>query len=67
MIEVGEPQVRRDAPAHLRGVPQGNSVGNYERQPGHRPDGTSTARRSTGICAGRRDPILSSMPNLSPA
>lgn len=67
MIKVGKPQVRRDAPAHVPGVQQGNHVGHYQRQPGHHPDGTSTARRSTGIGAQRHNPILSSMPNLSPA
>ncbi|MCP2163500.1 hypothetical protein [Goodfellowiella coeruleoviolacea] len=65
-LSVGRPDVTPDKPAHTRGVPEGNSTGNYERQPGHLPDGRSTAARSTGINAKRRDPILPTMPNLSP-
>ena len=34
---------------------------------GHKEDGTSTARRSTGINPDSRDAILPEMPNLSPA
>ncbi|GAA2804602.1 hypothetical protein [Saccharopolyspora taberi] len=67
MIRVGKPDTTRDAPAHVAGVPQGNSVGHYQRQPGHHADGTSTARRSTGIGAKHHEPVLPSMPNLSPA
>jgi hypothetical protein len=67
VIRVGKPHVRRDTPAHTPGVPQGNHVGHYQRQPGHHPDGSATARRSTGVGANRHNPILSSMPNLSPA
>ncbi|HEY1681284.1 MAG TPA: hypothetical protein VGF98_06605 [Candidatus Tumulicola sp.] len=52
--------------SHVEGIKQGNSVGNYEKQPGHLPNGTSTAERSTGINAEARDPILPQMPNLSP-
>ncbi len=65
-VRVGRPQVRPDLPSHVRGVKEGNAPGNYERQPGHCPDGTSTARRSTGINANRRDPITPGAPNLSP-
>ena len=56
-----------DLPAHTPGVKQGNSKGNYEKQDGHNPDGTSTARRSTGVNSEGREPIDPSMPNLSPA
>jgi hypothetical protein len=56
-----------DLPAHVKGIPSGNSKGNYESQPGHNPDGTSTARRSTGVNPDTREPIDPSMPNLSPA
>jgi hypothetical protein len=35
--------------------------------PGHQPDGTSSAERSTGINPGAREPIDPRMPNLSPA
>jgi hypothetical protein len=55
-----------DLPAHTPGVKQGNAKGNYEKQAGHNPDGTSTARRSTGINPQARDPIDPSMPNLPP-
>jgi hypothetical protein len=56
-----------DLPAHTPGVNQGNARGNNEKQPGHLPDGRSTAERSTGVDAKHRDPIDPSMPNLSPA
>ena len=55
-----------DLPAHTPGTKSGNSKGNYEKQPGHLPDGRSTARRSTGINPEKHDPIDPSMPNLSP-
>lgn len=54
-----------DLPSHTPGINQGNAIGNYESQAGHNPDGTSTARRSTGVNA--EEPIDPSMPNLSPA
>jgi hypothetical protein len=66
-INVGKPDVRTDRPAHVRGVRRGNHRGMYKRQPGHRPDDRSTARRSTGINARHRDPVMPDMPNLSPA
>jgi len=34
---------------------------------GHKPDGTSTAVRSTGVNAKDEEPIDPRMPNLSPA
>jgi hypothetical protein len=55
-----------DLPAHTPGIKQGNSKGNYERMAGHKPDGTSTAERSTGVNAKAVEPIDPSMPNLSP-
>ncbi|MFC0597840.1 hypothetical protein [Streptomyces palmae] len=66
-ISVGPPDVRPDATAHIRGVRRGGHLGLSKRQPGHLPDDRSTARRSTGINSAHRDPILSDMPNLSPA
>ncbi|MDQ0939094.1 MULTISPECIES: hypothetical protein [unclassified Streptomyces] len=66
-ITVGKPDVRTDRTAHVPGVRRGNHRGLIKRQPGHRPDDTSTARRSTGINARHRDPIMPDMPNLSPA
>ncbi|MEV0590695.1 hypothetical protein [Nonomuraea cavernae] len=66
-IRTGHSHVRPDTPSHIRGVHEGNAVGNYERQAGHLPDGRSTAARSTGIDAHGREPIHPDMPNLSPA
>jgi hypothetical protein len=66
-IRVGYPRVRPTTPTHVRGTRRGNTPGHYENSPGHLRDGRSTARRSTGINAESRDPILPEMPNLSPA
>jgi hypothetical protein len=52
---------------HVKGIKSGNAKGNYERQGGHKPDGTSTQERSTGVNAKDREPIDPAMPNLSPA
>jgi hypothetical protein len=65
-LKVGKPDVSPDAPAHTPGIKGGNDPGSYEKQPGHNPDGTSTAERSTGVNAKARNPIDPSMPNLSP-
>jgi len=65
-LKTGKPDVAPDAPSHVPGIRQGNSRGNYESQPGHNPDGTSTAERSTGINPQARNPIDPRMPNLSP-
>jgi hypothetical protein len=65
-ISTGTDDVQPDLPAHTKGIKQGNSKGNYERQSGHLPDGRRTARASTGINPDARDPIDPSMPNLSP-
>jgi len=66
-IRTGPPDVEPDTPSHLPGIAEGNAVGHYERQPGHLPDGRSTAERSTGINPRDRNPIDPSMPNLQPA
>ncbi len=65
-IKVGKPQVRTDYASHTKGVRQGNSSGHNTTEPGHTPEGTSTARRSTGIHPKARNPIMPGMPNLSP-
>jgi hypothetical protein len=52
---------------HVKGIKSGNAKGNYASMAGHKPDGTSTAERSTGVNAGAREPIDPRMPNLSPA
>jgi hypothetical protein len=65
-LKLGKPDVTPDAPSHVKGIKQGNSRGNYDAQPGHKPDGRSTAERSTGINPKARNPIDPRMPNLSP-
>lgn len=62
-IRVGEPDVELDAPAHTKGVEQGNS---RKKQAGHHEDGTVDARRSTGIRPEKYGPVLPIMPNLPP-
>jgi hypothetical protein len=65
-IRVGKPDVKQDAPTHIKGIHQGNQ-GPYAKQPGHNPDGTADSRRSTGISPKKRDPVLGKlMPNLPP-
>jgi hypothetical protein len=66
-LRTGKPQVKVWEPSHIAGVREGNAPGHYRAQKGHLEDGTSTARRSTGINARHRDPIDPSSPNLSPA
>ncbi len=65
-IDLGKVEVSPDLPAHTPGINQGNAKGNYEKQVGHNPDGTSTAERSTGVNPKAHQPIDPSMPNLSP-
>lgn len=65
-VKTGNADIRPDVPSHVKGIKQGNSKGNYEKQEGHLADGRSTARRSTGINPELEDPIDPSMPNLSP-
>ena len=64
-LKTGQAQTGPAEPTHVKGINEGNAKGNYERMAGHRPDGTSTATRSTGVAAA--EPIDPSMPNLSPA
>ncbi len=66
-IRVGHARAKPTTPTHVPGTHSGNAPGNYEDSPGHSPEGYSTARRSTGINAKDRDPILPEMPNLSPS
>ena len=65
-IRTGKPDVAPDLPAHTPGNPEGNAKGNYEKMAGHKPDGTSTAERSTGVNPKAAGPIDPRMPNLSP-
>jgi hypothetical protein len=62
-IRVGKPDIALDAPAHTKGVVQGNSG---KRQAGLHPDGKADARRSTGIRPKQHEPIMPIMPNLPP-
>ena len=64
-VNTGAKQTSISKSVHIKGIKEGNALGNYERMVGHNPDGTSTAVRSTGVTA--TEPIDPSMPNLSPA
>lgn len=64
-VKTGAEHTGIEKPTHVKGIKQGNARGNYDKMAGHRPDGTSTAGRSTGVAA--TEPIDPSMPNLSPA
>ncbi|HLH25791.1 MAG TPA: hypothetical protein VK066_25005 [Chloroflexota bacterium] len=64
---VGKPDTTPSKPAHTTGVREGNEPGGFAKEPGHLPNGRATARRSTGINPGKRNPIDSRMPNLPPA
>ena len=66
-IRKGDDDAKPDVPGHIRGVFMGNAPGNFAKQDGHEPDGTVTARKSTGINASSREPIDPRMPNLPPA
>ena len=65
-VRTGKADADPTASAHVAGIKSGNSKGNYEKQPGHLPDGRRTARASTGIDPDKRNPIDPRMPNLSP-
>ncbi|ARP73687.1 hypothetical protein LK07_32340 [Streptomyces pluripotens] len=64
-IRVGRPQAHHDTSRHVPGMHQGNK-GPYAHQSGHHKDGTSDARRSTGIHSRQHDAISKIMPNISP-
>lgn len=66
-LKLGKRAKQTDAPTHVKGVKQGNSTGNYDKQAGHHSDGRSSAARSTGINSSAREPIDPRMPNLPPA
>ena len=67
MKKLRRSEPKQDAPAHRKGINQGNSRGNYEKQAGFLPDGRVTAESATGINPGKREPIDPRMPNLPPA
>lgn len=64
-IRVGTADVQHDTPTHVPGIMVGNQ-GPFDTQPGHHRDGTSDARRSTGINPKAHNAILKIMPNISP-
>ncbi|EYT82099.1 hypothetical protein ACFPC0_36650 [Streptomyces andamanensis] len=64
-IRIGKPDVRPDTASHVSGIRQGNA-GPYRKQPGHHEDGTSDARRSTGVHWKQHDTVMEVMPDLSP-
>jgi hypothetical protein len=66
-VKTGKAQADPAASAHTTGIKSGNSKGNYEKSVGHLPDGRRTARASTGVNAGAREPVDPRMPNLPPA
>lgn len=66
-VDTGSAHTGVDKPTHVKGVKAGNSVGNYAKQIGHKPDGKVTSQRSTGVNASAAGPIDPSMPNLPPA
>lgn len=66
-IRTGKSDIDTRTLGHIKGINQGNSVGNYESQEGHLPDGRRTAAASTGINPEAHGPIDPRMPNLSPA
>jgi hypothetical protein len=63
---VGKKDVNTQKLGHVKGIKQGNSVGNYEKQSGHLPNGRRTAESSTGVNPEARNPIDPRMPNLPP-
>ena len=65
-LRTGRPAIDPTAPAHTPGVREGNKPDNYEKMEGHYPDGTSSARRSTGVDPSSKNAILPEMPNISP-
>jgi hypothetical protein len=70
-VRVGKPQVDPAAPAHTRGVREGNRVRKMERVRGLEDmdawSARGSAERSTGINPDSRNPIDPRSPNLSPA
>jgi hypothetical protein len=65
-LRLGKGAARTDAPTHVKGIKQGNSRGNYDKQDGHLPDGRATAEKATGINPAARQPIDPRMPNIPP-
>jgi hypothetical protein len=66
-VRTGKAQADPTASAHTAGIRSGNATGNYEKSVGHMGDGRRSARASTGVNAGAREPIDPRMPNLPPA
>ncbi len=66
-VKTGKAMAKHDTPSHVRGINEGNAKGHYQDSDGHLANGTSTARRSTGINPDAQEAIDPRMPNLSPA
>lgn len=70
-ISVGKPDIKPDAPSHIKGVREGNQSGNTDKEAGvHQVDNSKAvadSRRSTGITPEMENPIDPDMPNLPPA
>ncbi|HVX94906.1 MAG TPA: hypothetical protein VHK47_08350 [Polyangia bacterium] len=74
-VRIGQAEAHPTAPSHTRFVKQGNAQGSFAKEegitpapPGAQPDGArGSARRSTSINPGAREPIDPRMPRLSPA
>lgn len=70
-VAVGKPDVKPDAPSHVKGVREGNQPGSLEKEAGiHQIDqarAIADARRSTGISPEMENPVDPAMPNLPPA
>jgi hypothetical protein len=67
-LNVGNPDTTPDSPTHVGGTRQGNDPPGLD--PGWKKVGNklfATARRSTGISPGAREPITPGAPNLPPA
>jgi hypothetical protein len=70
-LHVGRADVKPSAPAHTRGVREGNRGARMIREPGIKRVGRlmarATSRRSTGINPEAHHPIDPRMPVLTPA
>jgi hypothetical protein len=65
-VKTGKADVPPDISAHTPGIRMGNEPGAYEKQPGHLPDGRSSAERSSGVNVKGRATIDARMPHLTP-
>jgi hypothetical protein len=70
-VRVGKPDIDPSAPAHTKGVREGNERTVVVREPGIKRlnlfMAAATPRRSTGVNASARTPIDPRMPVITPA